>query len=77
MTCSVTRSYTSRLLAVGYLKSWVYRSRPSNLSELNDAIRLDLSCIPPEILHSAVVGLMTHFQCVIPCGGGHVKHIML
>ncbi|GFS37033.1 hypothetical protein NPIL_435361 [Nephila pilipes] len=55
----------------------VYRFRPSNSSELKDAIRLDLPCIQPDILHSAVAGLMTRLQCVILCGVGHVEHIML
>lgn len=61
----------------GYLKSRVYRSRPSNLSELKDAIRRELSCIQPDMLHSAVAGFVTRLQCVIPCGGGHVEHILL
>ncbi|GFU18905.1 hypothetical protein NPIL_110001 [Nephila pilipes] len=77
MTFSVSRSDTSRLLAEGYLKYRVYQSRTSNLSELKDAIRLDLSCIQPDILLSAIARLMTRLQCVIPCGGGHEEHIML
>ena len=61
---------------LGYLKSRVHRSRPSNLSELKDTIRRELSCIEPDILHSAVAGFVTHLQCIIPCGCGHVEHIL-
>ncbi|GFY33764.1 uncharacterized protein TNCV_4594761 [Trichonephila clavipes] len=61
----------------GYLKSWVYQSHSSNLSELKDVIRQELSCIQRDILHSAVAGFVTPLQCVIPCGGGHVEHILL
>ncbi|GFT70733.1 uncharacterized protein NPIL_129001 [Nephila pilipes] len=61
----------------GYLKSRVYLSRPFNLSELNDAIRRELSCIQPDILHSAVAGFVTRLRCVISCGGGYVEHILL
>ncbi|GFT03918.1 hypothetical protein NPIL_149611 [Nephila pilipes] len=57
--------------------SEVYRSRPSNLSELKDAIRRELSCMQPNILHSAFTGFVTRLQCVIPCGGGHVEHILI
>ncbi|GFY34928.1 DUF4817 domain-containing protein [Trichonephila clavipes] len=38
----------------GYLKSHVYLSGPSSLSELKDAIRREVSSIHPDMLHSAV-----------------------
>ncbi|GFW28337.1 hypothetical protein TNCV_4640041 [Trichonephila clavipes] len=60
----------------GYLKYQVYRSRPSNLSELKDVIHQDLSCIQPDTLHSVVVGFVTRLQCVIPYGVRHVEHIL-
>ena len=53
----------------GYLKSPVYRSRPSNLSELKDTICRELSCIEPDILHSVVAGFVIRLQCVILYGG--------
>lgn len=59
----------------GYLKSRVYLSSPSNLSELKDVIRREVSCIHPDMLHSAIAGFVTRLQCVIPCGGGHVEHL--
>ncbi|GFU72635.1 DUF4817 domain-containing protein [Trichonephila clavipes] len=37
----------------GYLKSLVYLSGPSSLSELKDAIRREVSSIYPDMLHSA------------------------
>ncbi|GFS68038.1 uncharacterized protein NPIL_207801, partial [Nephila pilipes] len=61
----------------GCLKSQVYRTRPSNLSELKDVIRRVLSCIQTVILHSAVAGFETRLQCVISIGGGHVEHVLL
>ncbi|GFT04359.1 DUF4817 domain-containing protein [Trichonephila clavipes] len=61
----------------GYLKSRVYISGPSSLSELKDAIRREVSSIHPDMLHSAVVGFITRLECLLPCGGGHVEHILV
>ncbi|GFW66288.1 hypothetical protein TNCV_1711871 [Trichonephila clavipes] len=30
-----------------------------------------------DILHSAVAGFVIRLECVIPCGGGYVEHILL
>ncbi|GFW76868.1 DUF4817 domain-containing protein [Trichonephila clavipes] len=60
-----------------YLKSRVYLSGPSSLSELKDAIRRELSSIRPGMLHSAVSGFVTSLECLLPCGGGHVEHILV
>ncbi|GFU90824.1 uncharacterized protein TNCV_4173201 [Trichonephila clavipes] len=46
----------------GYLKSRVYLSGPSSLSELKDAIRREVSSIHPDMLHSAVAGFVTHLN---------------
>ncbi|GFV46139.1 uncharacterized protein TNCV_1256951 [Trichonephila clavipes] len=43
----------------GYLKSRVYLSGPSSLSELKDAIRREVSSIHPDVLHSTVAGFVT------------------
>ncbi|GFU62545.1 uncharacterized protein TNCV_1313841 [Trichonephila clavipes] len=61
----------------GYLKSRVYLSGPSSLSELKDAIRREASSIHPDMLHSAVAGFVTSLECPLPCGGGHVEHILV
>ncbi|GFW56892.1 uncharacterized protein TNCV_161221 [Trichonephila clavipes] len=61
----------------GYLKSCVYLSGPSSLSELKDAIRRQVSSIHPDMLHSAVAGFVTRLECLLPCGGGHVEHILV
>ncbi|GFX89546.1 uncharacterized protein TNCV_72391 [Trichonephila clavipes] len=61
----------------GYLKSRVYLSGPSSLSELKDAIRREVSSIHPDVLHSAVAGFFTRLECFLLCGGGHVKHILV
>ncbi|GFY16768.1 uncharacterized protein TNCV_4337691 [Trichonephila clavipes] len=55
-----------------YLKSRVYLSGPSSLSELKDAIRREVSSIHPDVLYSTVAGFVTHLECLLPCGGGHV-----
>ncbi|GFX56537.1 DUF4817 domain-containing protein [Trichonephila clavipes] len=60
-----------------YLKSRVYLSGPSSLSELKDAIRREVSSIHPDMLHSAVAGFVTRLECLLPCGGGHVEHILV
>ncbi|GFV12703.1 uncharacterized protein TNCV_1366731 [Trichonephila clavipes] len=61
----------------GYLKSRVYLSGPSSLSELKDAIHREVSSIHPDMLHSAVAGFVTRLGCLLPCGGGHVEHILV
>ncbi|GFU77311.1 uncharacterized protein TNCV_511521 [Trichonephila clavipes] len=61
----------------GYLKSRVYLSGPSSLSELKDAIRREISSIHPDMFHSAVAGFVTRLKCLLPCGGGHVEHILV
>ncbi|GFW05394.1 uncharacterized protein TNCV_3359131 [Trichonephila clavipes] len=61
----------------GYLKSRVYLSGPSSLSELKDVIRREVSSIHPDMLHSAVAGFVTRLECLLPCGGGHVEHILV
>ncbi|GFS56766.1 uncharacterized protein TNCV_3624491 [Trichonephila clavipes] len=61
----------------GYLKSRVYLSGPSSLSELKDAVRREVSSIHPDMLHSAVAGFVTRLECLLPCGGGHVEHILV
>ncbi|GFV69600.1 uncharacterized protein TNCV_4507151 [Trichonephila clavipes] len=61
----------------GYLKSCVYLSSPSSLSELKDAIRREVSSIHPDMLHSAVAGFVTRLECLLPCDGGHVEHILV
>ncbi|GFY03502.1 uncharacterized protein TNCV_3211391 [Trichonephila clavipes] len=61
----------------GYSKSHVYLSGPSSLSELKDAIRREVSSIHPDMLHSAVAGFVTRLECLLPCGGGHVEHILV
>ncbi|GFU35803.1 uncharacterized protein TNCV_1083631 [Trichonephila clavipes] len=61
----------------GYLKSHMYLSGPSSLSELKDAIRREVSSIHPDMLHSAVAGFVTRLECLLPCGGGHLEHILV
>ncbi|GFS73895.1 uncharacterized protein TNCV_108091 [Trichonephila clavipes] len=61
----------------GYLKSCVYLSGPSSLSELKDAIRREVSSIHPDMLNSSVAGFVTRLECLLPCGGGHVEHILV
>ncbi|GFV51260.1 uncharacterized protein TNCV_2174471 [Trichonephila clavipes] len=56
----------------GYLKSRVYLSGASSLSELKDAIRREVSSIHPDVLHSTVAGFVTRLECLLSCGGGHV-----
>ncbi|GFV90809.1 DUF4817 domain-containing protein [Trichonephila clavipes] len=61
----------------GYLKSRVYLSGPSSLSELKDASRREESSIHLDMLHSAVAGFVTRLECLLLCGGGHVEHILV
>ncbi|GFU14099.1 uncharacterized protein TNCV_2536481 [Trichonephila clavipes] len=60
-----------------YLKSRLYLSSPSSLSVLKDVIRIEVSSIHPDMLHSTVAGFVTRLECLLPCGGGHVEHILV
>lgn len=60
----------------GYLKSRVYRGSPATLVELKDAIQLAVSGIDADMLHAAVLGVVTRLTCLLPCGGGHVEHLL-
>ncbi|GFT36179.1 uncharacterized protein TNCV_4778161 [Trichonephila clavipes] len=61
----------------GYLKSRVYLSGPSSLSELKDAIRGEVSSIYPSMLNSSIAGFVTRLECLLPCCGGHMEHILV
>ncbi|GFW96172.1 uncharacterized protein TNCV_571431 [Trichonephila clavipes] len=61
----------------GYLKSRLYLSGPSSLSELKDTIRREESSIHLDMLNSSVAGFVTRLECLLPCGGGHVEHILV
>ncbi|GFS99317.1 uncharacterized protein TNCV_1601271 [Trichonephila clavipes] len=61
----------------GYMKSRVYICCPSSLSEMKDVIHREVSSIHPGMLHPAVAGFATRLECLLPCGGGHVEHILV
>ncbi|GFW60122.1 hypothetical protein TNCV_1389351 [Trichonephila clavipes] len=50
---------------------------PSSLPEQKDAIRIEVSFIHPNMLHSAVAGFVTRLECLFACGGGHVEYILV
>ncbi|GFU25444.1 uncharacterized protein TNCV_3532071 [Trichonephila clavipes] len=60
----------------GYLKSHVYLSGLSSLSELKDAIRREY---PPYIRTCCTLPLLdlSLVWNVFSCGGGHVEHILV
>ncbi|GFV84544.1 hypothetical protein TNCV_2481581 [Trichonephila clavipes] len=66
-----------RFEETGSLKDTLRSGRPTNPSELKDAIHRELSCIQADIMHSAVPGVVTRLECALPCGGGYVEHILL
>lgn len=61
----------------GYLKSRVYRNSPNTLVELKTALRRTVTAIDSDMLHSAVMGVVTRLTCLLPCGGGNVEHLLL
>ena len=52
---------------------WLWSYFPSTPMELKDSIQQIASDIHPDILHSAVTGVVTRLTCSIQCGGGHVN----
>ncbi|GFX08534.1 uncharacterized protein TNCV_4170331 [Trichonephila clavipes] len=63
--------------SVGDFRAMFNSTSPSSLSELKDAIRREVSSIHPDMLHSAVAEFVTRLECLLPCGGGHVEHILV
>ena len=61
----------------GYLMWLVYRSAPSTLTELKDAIQQIVSEIHSDLQCSVVTGVVTRLTCSILCGGGHVEQLKL
>ncbi len=47
------------------------------MTELKDSICREVSAIHSDMLHSAVMGVVSRLICVLPCGGGHVEHLLL
>ncbi|GFX35719.1 hypothetical protein TNCV_745121 [Trichonephila clavipes] len=77
MGSSVSRFNTGRLLVAGILEiSRVsIRSIKSVGTERCDPQRSILH--HPDMLHSAVAGFVIRLECLLPCGGGHVEHILV
>ncbi|GFS83190.1 DUF4817 domain-containing protein [Trichonephila clavipes] len=49
----------------------------SSLSELKDAIHREVSSVHPDMLQSAVAEFVTRLECLLPCGGVHLEHILV
>ncbi|GBN57506.1 hypothetical protein AVEN_141455-1 [Araneus ventricosus] len=77
MALTITRFDPNRFLVVGYLESRVYRGSQTTLGELKDAIRRTVGDIDADLLHSAVIGVVTLLTCLIPCSAGHVEHLLV
>ena len=61
----------------GYLKFRVYRGYPTTLVELKNAIHLTVAAIHGDMLHSAVMGLVTRLTCLLSCGGDNIEYLLL
>ncbi|GFU56774.1 hypothetical protein TNCV_4041761 [Trichonephila clavipes] len=74
MASSVSIFNTSRLLVVGIFESSCVsiRSIKSVGTERCDPQKSTLHTSG----HVAVAGFVTHLECLLPCGGGHVEHIL-
>ncbi|GFX20723.1 uncharacterized protein TNCV_77801 [Trichonephila clavipes] len=60
----------------GYLKSEVYRDRPTSLGMLKDNIRLQCLTITPDMLYSAVHNIITRLQLLLRNDGEHIEHFL-
>ncbi|KFM56968.1 hypothetical protein X975_03239, partial [Stegodyphus mimosarum] len=54
-----------------FLKSRVYRGSPTTLVELKNTIRLTFAAIHGDMLHSAVMGVVTRLTCLLLFGGDY------
>ncbi|GFW28369.1 uncharacterized protein TNCV_4640341 [Trichonephila clavipes] len=60
----------------GYLKSQVYRDRPTSLGMLKDNIRLQCLTITPDMLYSAVHNIIPRLQLLLRNDGEHIEHFL-
>ncbi|GFT03300.1 uncharacterized protein TNCV_2984851 [Trichonephila clavipes] len=60
----------------GYLKSQVYRDRPTSLGMLKDNIRLHCLTITPDMLYSAVHNIIPRLQLLLRNDGEHIEHFL-
>ncbi|GFW96601.1 uncharacterized protein TNCV_2846581 [Trichonephila clavipes] len=60
----------------GYLKSQVYRDRPTSLGMLKDNIRLQCLTITPDMLYSAVHNIIHRLQLLLRNDGEHMEHFL-
>ncbi|GFW64680.1 uncharacterized protein TNCV_700831 [Trichonephila clavipes] len=60
----------------GYLKSQVYRYRPTSLGMLKDNIRLKCLTITPDMLYSAVHNIIPRLQLLLRNDGEHIEHFL-
>ncbi|GFT42100.1 uncharacterized protein TNCV_1668871 [Trichonephila clavipes] len=60
----------------GYLKSQVYRDRPTSLGMLKDNIRLQCLTIIPDMLYSAVHNIIPRLQLLLRNDGEHIEHFL-
>ncbi|GFT46894.1 uncharacterized protein TNCV_3989541 [Trichonephila clavipes] len=60
----------------GYLKSQVYRDRPTSLGMLKDNIRLQCLTITPDMLYSTVHNIIPRLQLLLRNDGEHIEHFL-
>ncbi|GFU03451.1 uncharacterized protein TNCV_797501 [Trichonephila clavipes] len=60
----------------GYLKSQVYRDRPTSLGMLKDNIRLQCLTITPDMLYSADHNIIPRLQLLLRNDGEHIEHFL-
>ncbi|GFT06311.1 uncharacterized protein TNCV_1145141 [Trichonephila clavipes] len=60
----------------GYLKSQVYRDRPTSLGMLKDNIRLQCFTITLDMLYSAVHNIIPRLQLLLRNDGEHTEHFL-
>ncbi|GFU22738.1 uncharacterized protein TNCV_763131 [Trichonephila clavipes] len=70
------RSQSVRLLALGYLKSQMYRDRPTSLGMLKGNIRLQCLTITPDLLYSAFHNIIPRLQLLLRNDGEHIEHFL-
>ncbi|GFV11914.1 uncharacterized protein TNCV_109621 [Trichonephila clavipes] len=60
----------------GYLKSQVYRDRPTSLGMLKDNIRLQCLTITPDMLYSVVHNIISRLQLLLRNDGEQIEHFL-
>lgn len=76
MAAAFTGFNSSRLFLWGYLKSKVYKNKPTSIRALKNNIRREIAKIPVEMLQKTMKNAEKRAHVCIRAKGGHLRDII-